>query len=210
MPNLKSRACAALAASLARVNADAEIDARGYVAKLGQNLVPGIERTNLTLAILDLQQGGGQEVDEKIRAAHSSAMLAVNTFAPWRSNPAGLPIHPSAHSVRFERKLTMGLQGQPPNLDLVAETDDRVIAVESKLTEHLGFTKPEFKASVVARMGQIGHSSWRTRLLEDHADPVKRHLDRAQLLKHYLGIKTSFPETPATLLYVFWEPAQLG
>ena len=35
---------------------------------------------------------------------------------------------------------------------------------------------------------------------------LPRYLDRAQLLKHYLGVKNCFPEKAATLLYVFWEP----
>jgi hypothetical protein len=206
MPNLKSRACTALAVSLARTNPAAEIDAKGYVGELGQNVVSGIEPADLAQAISDLEQGGGKELDRKIRAAHSSAMLAVNAFAAWRTNPAELPILPQAHSVRFECKLTMGLKGQPPNLDLVAEAACEVVAVESKLTEHLGHTEPRFAASVVARMHEIGHLSWRARLQEDHANPAKRRLDRAQLLKHYLGIKTCFPKTPATLLYIFWEP----
>jgi hypothetical protein len=176
MPNLKSRGCAALAASLGRANPAAQVDPQGYVAKLDQNVVPGVDQADMAEAIADLEKGGGKELEQKVRAAHSSAMLAVNAFAPWRSNAAGLPIHPTANSVRFERKLTMGLKGQPPNLDLVAEADDLVVAVESKLTEHLGLTKPEFAASVVARMDKIGHPSWRVRLHEDHANPVKRHL----------------------------------
>lgn len=206
MPNLKSRVCAALAVSLARVNPAAEIDPKGYVAKLCQNLVPGIERADLTLALADIQQGGGNELEGKIRAAHSSAMLALNAFAPWRTNAAGLPILPAAAVARFERKLSMGLRGQPPNLDLVAEADDEVVTVESKCTEHLGVTRPKFAPSVVTRMQAIGHPSWRARLHDVRTDPTLRHLDRAQLLKHYLGIKNCFPATRATLLYVFWEP----
>jgi hypothetical protein len=100
----------------------------------------------------------------------------------------------------------MGLRGHPPHLDLVVEAADRIVAVESKCTEHLSFHKPWFAPSVVARMQEIGHPSWDARLGDVRADPVPRHLDRAQLLKHYLGIKNSFPSQPATLLYLFWEP----
>ncbi len=34
-----------------------------------------------------------------------------------------------------------------------------------------------------------------------------RHLDAAQLIKHYLGLPNTFPGRDVTLLYLFWEPA---
>jgi hypothetical protein len=38
---------------------------------------------------------------------------------------------------QFEQKCPMGLEGTPPNLDLVAMSDKGVIGVESKCTEFL-------------------------------------------------------------------------
>ena len=39
------------------------------------------------------------------------------------------------------------------------------------------------------------------------ADPrLYRHLDAAQLVKHYLGLRNTFPGRNVTLLYLFWEP----
>ena len=32
------------------------------------------------------------------------------------------------------------------------------------------------------------------------------HLDAAQLVKHYLGLKVQYKNRPRTLLYIFWEP----
>jgi hypothetical protein len=64
----------------------------------------------------------------------------------------------------------------------------------------------EFSPRVVERMAELAHPTWLARMHGVRTDPVKRHLDRAQLLKHYLGIKNCFPTTPATLLYIFWEP----
>jgi hypothetical protein len=33
------------------------------------------------------------------------------------------------------------------------------------------------------------------------------HLDAAQLVKHYLGLKVNFNDRQRILLYIFWEPA---
>jgi hypothetical protein len=210
MAGVKTRAYAALAKSLIRTRPDAQIDANGYVANVGQNLLVGLDPAAIALALGDIGLGAGQELEGKIRAAHSSAMLAVNTFTPWRMQPAGMPLVPAAQLIHFERKLSMGLRGQPPHLDLVVEAADRIVAVESKCTEHLSLHEAGFVPSVVARMREIGHPSWGGRLGDVQADPVPRHLDRAQLLKHYLGVKNSFPSRPATLLYVFWEPLNWG
>jgi hypothetical protein len=210
MASVKTRAYAALAKSLIRTRPDAQIDAKGYVADVRQNLLAGLDPAAIALALADIGLGAGQELEGKIRAAHSSAMLAVNTFAPWRADPAGMPLHPAAQLIHFERKLSMGLKGQPPHLDLVVESAERIVAVESKCTEHLSLHEAWFAPSVVARMQKIGHPSWDARLGDVRADPVRRRLDRAQLLKHYLGVKNNFPSQPATLLYLFWEPLNWG
>jgi hypothetical protein len=210
MADVTTRAYAALAKSLVSTRPDAQMDAKGYVADVDQNLLAGLDQIATALALGDIGLGAGQELEGKIRAAHSSAMLAVNTFAPWRAEPAGMPLVPAAQPIQFERKLSMGLRGHPPHLDLVVEAADRIVAVESKCTEHLSLHKAWFAPSVVARMQKIGHPSWDARLGDVQADSVLRHLDRAQLLKHYLGIKNSFPSKPATLLYLFWEPLNWG
>jgi hypothetical protein len=206
MPTLKARAYAALAASLASTNHAAVIDSKGYVTDVSQNFLSGVGPADVELALADLALGDGKDGEFKIKAAHSSAMLVLNAFAQWRAVPAGFPLMPGAESVQFERKLSMGLRGRMPNLDLVAESSGAVVAVESKCTEHLDLKGAAFSPAVVKRMGDLAHPTWRARLDEVIADPVQRHLDRAQLLKHYLGIKNCFPEKPATLLYVFWEP----
>jgi hypothetical protein len=206
MASLKARAYAALAASLARTNPDAEIDSKGYVTDVCQNFLCGVRAADAKLALADVALGDGNDGQSKVRAAHSSAMLVLNTFAPWRSTPARLPLLPDATSVQFERKLSMGLKGRMPNLDLVAESPESTVAVESKCTEHFGVKDAEFSPKVVERMAELAHPTWLARLHSVLADPVPRHLDRAQLLKHYLALKNCFPQTQATLLYVFWEP----
>src|SRR5204862_3028184 len=142
-----------------------------YVAEREQNVVLGIEAAELALAISDLEQGGGQELDQKIRAAHSSAMLAVNAFAPWRADPSGVPLMPSAAGLEFERKLPTGLGGQPPNLDVVIEDSDRVIAIESKCTEHLRAKAANFVEAYGPAMAATAHPSWLDRFESVRDDP---------------------------------------
>jgi hypothetical protein len=164
MAGLKTRAYAALAKSLVRTRPDAQLDANGFVADVRQNLLAGLDPAAVALSFGDIGLGAGQELEGKIRAAHSSAMLAVNAFAPWRSEPAGMPLISAAQLMQFERKLSMGLKGQPPHLDLVVEAADRVVVVESKCTEHLSLHEARFSPRVVVRMQQIGHPSWSARL----------------------------------------------
>ena len=42
----------------------------------------------------------------------------------------------------------------------------------------------------------LADPTWFVTLDEVLADTLPRYLDRAQLLKHYLGIKNCFPEKP--------------
>jgi hypothetical protein len=47
-----------------------QVDAKGFVADVGQNLIAGLDPAAVELAMADLGAGGGQELDWKIRAAH--------------------------------------------------------------------------------------------------------------------------------------------
>lgn len=63
------------------------LDEKGYVSEVGQNLIEGVHLVDFEA---DLRQGDGNELEEKFRAAHSSSALAVNTFAPFKSDPVAL------------------------------------------------------------------------------------------------------------------------
>jgi hypothetical protein len=60
---------------------------KGYVSQAGQNLNEGVSLVDFEA---DLRQAGGNEMEGKFRAAHSSSALAVNTFAPFKSDSAPL------------------------------------------------------------------------------------------------------------------------
>ena len=55
-------------------------------------------------------------------------------------------------------------------------------------------------------------ASWRTTHRAAAYERLKaspnefRCFDAAQIVKHYLGLKSVFPKRPITLLYLYWEP----
>src|ERR1019366_6709554 len=134
----------ALTVGLFRSTPGTEVDEKGYVAHASQNLVEGVRLADFEA---DLRQGDGNEMEGKFRAAHSSSALAVNTFAPFKANPAALrlPGGSGFTELSFERKCPHGLLGRrPPNLDVVASGTNGVVAIESKCLEPLTPHKAEF------------------------------------------------------------------
>jgi hypothetical protein len=173
---------AALIASFARSNPGIALDGKGYVSSAEQNLIEGVLLADFEA---DLRQGDGNELEGKFRAAHSSSALAVNTFAPFKQRPATLqlPVGGGFTALSFERKCPHGLAGRrPPNLDAVLEGAD-------------ARRETQWFCEMQRLVGNLASYSW---------------LDAAQLIKHALGVMHSFGGQPATLLYLYWEPANPG
>jgi hypothetical protein len=166
------------------------LDEKGYVSEAGQNLIEGVRLVNFEA---DLRQGDGNEMEGKFRAAHSSSALAVNTFAPFKSDPAALrlPRGGGFASLRFERKCPHGLVGRrSPNLDVVVEGPSGVVAVESKCLESLTSHAAKFALAYDAeiRDGRRG-TAWFQEMLRLVEEPrTYRWLDAAQLVKHAFGV----------------------
>ena len=131
--DLPGRSYDALLAGAKGVLSSTCYDASGYAPCWRENLLPSLP---LSPIAADLEQGAGAELHEKLRAAHSSAAIVINTFGPWRDNPAGLRVAGLVDftSLRFEVKCPSGLAGTPPHVDLLAE-GKTLLAVESKCTE---------------------------------------------------------------------------
>lgn len=186
-----------------------------YVRYLRDNLAPGVEVADFRA---DFEGADGGELvstggrPEKLCAVHSSAALAVNTFAPYRRRPAMLSLagRSGFTFACFEKKLRTGLGGTPPNLDFFAVGDEAVVAVESKFTELLSRKAANFSESYSDAIAGLADVRWMKMYRSLCAEPERFHyLDAAQLVKHYLGIRRSLAEeeTPKALLYVFWEPS---
>jgi hypothetical protein len=115
----------------------------------------------LTAIAGDFGSGAGQELDEKLCAAHSSAALVVNTFGRWRAEAASLHIAGVSgfRNIRFEMAFPTGLGGTPPHLDLFADGDS-IVAVESKCTEWMDSTPALFSDSYDRLLNSLGDSVW--------------------------------------------------
>jgi hypothetical protein len=180
-------------------------DSKGYVKDAGLNLVSGVRPEMIKS---DYCEGSGQEWLTKIRAIHSSAALAANTFGRWKTDPAKLKILGLSgfQPPRLEAQCRTGLGGTPPNLDVLLESPDIIIGIESKLLEPLTPTKPHFSPSYSRDKLPLCEESW-WNLLEQVRRWPPAHLDAAQLVKHYLGLRRQFPTGKKVLLgYFFWKP----
>lgn len=201
--SIRDRAAGAIREALiAAVGRDA-IDAEGYVRSVDTNLLGG-----LTGGIrADFAAGAGHELEAKMRAPHSSSALAVNVFAPWRAAPQGLELAGASGftELHFEKVCPTGLRGTSPHLDVVASNASHVIAVESKCLEYLTPKAPAFADAYAG----IDDARSRSRWFKHVAGPASafRHLDAAQLVKHYLGLAREYEGRSVTLLYLYWEPS---
>jgi hypothetical protein len=185
------------------------LDKKGYVSEAGQNLIEGVRLEDFEA---DLRLGDGNEMNGKFRAAHSSSALAVNTFAPFKTNAAALRLPGGGDfaNLNFERKCPHGLVGRrSPNLDVLTDGPNGVIAIESKCLEHLSPHKAKFAQAYEDQIkGERRQTVWFREMQQLVKEPsTYRWLDAAQLVKHAFGVAYTFGETPAALLYIFWEPS---
>jgi len=186
----------------------------GHLAEWQSNLMPGIDAD---LVYQDLSDGSGGELKDKpdgtpakFCAPYSSSALCVNSFGLARIDAALLSVAglTAFGSCKFEQKLPTGLDGTPPNLDLVASSPDLFLAVESKFLEPLGKKKAEFAESYRCAYAECGDAVL-NRAYQSVASGSEAfaYLDVAQLLKHSLGVLKHSEELPAkVLLYAYWEP----
>jgi hypothetical protein len=197
-----------------------------YLAKWQDNLIEGVTAADCEA---DLQRGDGSELKDrqwrrtgnqipaKFCAPHSSSALAVNCFGPFRHREILPPVAGLVdfNKLEFEYPCTNGLRTKHrPNFDLYLQAANGVaVAVESKFLETLGAKKVEFKPQYDGPFrGAGGHriiveEPWRALFEELKTGRLEYdHLDAAQLVKHYLGLKVSFDDRARRLLYVFWEP----
>lgn len=202
-----------------------------YVREPADNLIPGVSLSDFK-ADLDAADGNelrdGRTRPAKFCASYSSSALAVNTFAPFKTYPAALTIAGIGGftaAPKFEGKCPNGLfeesgnPSRPPNLDLLAVSADTVVAVESKFLEPLSTKTQALSPKYVAPFlgvdgnGPIAEAEWTemykrvARMTAYPGDvPPYKLLDAVQLVKHYLGLKVSYPHQRRVLIYLYWEP----
>jgi len=189
-----------------RRNHSCSVSKDGYVRCPEDNLISSVHMADFKD---DMDSGSGNELKGKFRALHSSAALAVNNFAVWKRNLTDLSLCgiQGFTSLIFERKCSTGLGGTPPNLDVFLESNFCVIAVESKFLEYLTPKKGHFSSSYSREKLPQAEDTW-LHLIERIKKQPKQHLDVAQLVKHYLGLRNLSQESriEIIILYLFWEP----
>ena len=185
-----------------------------YTQTPSENLLKGLREEVLD----DFSAGDGGELEgdpPKFCAVHSSSALAANAFGPFGLHPERLSLAGLSGftETKFEKKLPTGLQGIPPNLDFFASGPEGTVAVESKFTEVLGKKTAKFRTSYSEAIERLAEPAWSDVYQSLVRDPTRfTHLDAAQLVKHYLGMRNSLVEhsRPQALVYVFWEPRNLS
>jgi len=183
------------------------LDGRGYTLCYADNLVPSVIDADF---VADLRQGSGNELTGKFCAPHSSSALAVNCFGPFKRNLSDLQVcgADGFTSLHFEKKCPIGVRGTPPNLDVLVDSVDGAIAIESKCTEYLSPHPAGFAASYETRIKDARRETgWFREMLRLIETPrAYRCLDAAQLVKHAFGLMRCYPGRRVTLLYLYWEP----
>ncbi|HUT51626.1 MAG TPA: hypothetical protein VM325_20045 [Alphaproteobacteria bacterium] len=204
-----------------RVDPGINVDVKGYVDPLERNFSPLVP---LDQVRNDFSHGAGGEFTgdpPKIAATHSSAALVVNVFGPWRTQPLALKLNGQQgfHTLRFEERCPIVSHGMPPHLDLIAESESDVVAVESKCTEYLKPKSASFKDAYEKYWDDRPSCSWREAMVLLKKQPDRfSFLDAAQLIKHYMGLRrryesgtgTPYRDGKIVLLYLYWEPTNAG
>ena len=204
---IRQRCVVALARTLRAARPYAAVDHKGYTDRIEDNLLPGISLADFEA---DFAEGAGDELREKVRAAHSSAALAINSFAPFRRRRlASLVGQTDLRLKGFEQKRPIGLpRARPPHLDAVFQGLSGVVALESKCLEYLTpKTFKSFDRYLNEIVDERRESSWYAEMDRIESDGTTyRYFDAAQLIKHALGLLHASEHRTVVLLYAYWEP----
>lgn len=199
--------------------------ASGYLATVEENLFQPLNKTTKRA----FENGSGSELEDtlsrpaKMKALHSSSALAVNCFDYWVGKDLSvlsdsLGLQSKVISIKFEEQFPTGLIGNPPNLDVVLELQDKqVIGIESKFSEWLtpkSKSAPSFKAKYFSD----GQKRWKNLGLPEaqklaeaiyNGEETFVYLNAPQLLKHALGMATKLGNR-FSLIYIYfdWDSAE--
>lgn len=193
-----------------------ELDDDYYVKKMDENFIVNLSDES----IRDLKGGDGAEIKDdksrtKIFAIHSSSALVCNFFEYWRFRDKALlakafKFDQGIKSLVYEQKLSMGMQGNMPNLDLfMILNNGQAVAVESKFTEWVSKkskNKP-FADSYKTRdrWTEVGLPNCQKLVDKIYSKDEKfLYLNAPQLLKHALGL-ANMHSNKSKLIYLYYD-----
>lgn len=181
-----------------------------YTMSLNENLFEPLSPE----ATLEFEQGDGTPLMAKsgtlphLWALHNSDAIAVNVFGYWKSRDCsqvaqymGIPCDGIA-GLSFEQKFRILPKGTKPNIDVAIKyrpgSEVDWVGIEAKLTE----TYPAKRRKLFDEKYFVTGGWWdglpATRRLAEsfrgdgnNTERTKRHLDRGQLIKHILGLRSS-------------------
>lgn len=193
-----------------------------YTTSLGDNLFEPLCRE----AEIEYEQGDGTPLKSKngslphLWALHNSDAIAVNVFHYWKTrSPAtvarylGIP-EKGIESIHFEQKFQILPSGTKPNIDVAIRycpnSELAWVGIESKMVE----TYPAVPRKLFDDKYFVVPAQWWTgldatrRLAESFRGDGKKteterhHLDRGQLIKHVLGLRSACRESNTDLCKV--------
>lgn len=203
-----------------------DLDLDGRLPELRPLVLDTINDASLEACLRDIARGDGGELrwttrpdgtkrPPSMHSVFSSCLAALNNFGAWRLQPEPLSLGNATGfgELRFEEKLHIFRGGRAPNLDSVLWDDSRLIAIESKLCEHLAPGHSARFQESYERVAPHAHESWAGLYALLKREPNHFvYLDAAQLVKHYLGTRTQVAPgrahagKQAMLIYFYWEP----
>ena len=161
----------------------------------------------------------GKELESKFENPESSANLVANAFGWFMQRPSSLPPLPGCEQlgvvedVCVERCMRFPWRGGlHPWLDVVVETPQALIGVESKRYEPFRPKAAATRWSTAYRRNVWGSRMAGFQRMRDLLDSGKeefQHLNAVQLVKHAFGLRTQAAKDGGrrpVLLYVYAEP----
>lgn len=165
---------------------------------------------------------GNEITSGKFASAESSAQLVANAFGFFLNKPQTLPRLPGCRSVANWPPISVRLEaevrfpwagGRHPWLDVLVETSDALIGIESKRFEPFRNRKASRWSKAYWRDWGIGmepYSRLRDELHTGRFAPER--LDPDQLVKHAFGLRTEARRKDKrkrpVLIYLYHEPKQ--
>jgi len=194
------------------------IDKSGYTISVHENLFQELSACSRR----EFEAGDGTELGGlgkrgKMQALHSSSALACNVFDFWRGRDKAelaraLDLSSTICGIHFERKSPTGVGPRSPNLDVVLECVDGLVAVESKFCEpystcHGHALSEKYFGGSTGRWTAVGLSRCQ-KLAESlrRGEYLGEHLDLQQLAKHVLGLGCSGSNW--LLLYLWFDAGE--
>ncbi len=193
-------------------NQDIKYDKKGYVYKLEDNLYEPMQPVSEE----EFHAGAGKELENKMKALHSSAALVCNFFHYWRYKNIHIAINSLGISSQYSKMVfektypkPTGIPGILPHLDAEFSGKNlRPTAIESKFCEPYYHNKNKtIKKAYIENQNVWGSLENCYKLAQQifYGKIKYKRFDASQLLKDILCLNYSYPHRNYYLIYLWYE-----